>query len=126
MVLWRQRNIFDLIMTLYLLLNIMGPKRRCSIKSYALKSRYLGLRFVTRFTPLATFSTMSSISIFYCDELFKSYSCSNLIVVQIFEVPKNFRKKCAHEKPFFWAPRGVVPKKNLRKHSNRFTRVCLI
>ena len=43
MVLWRQRNIFDLIRTLHLLLNIMGPKRRCSIKSYALKSRYLGL-----------------------------------------------------------------------------------
>ena len=43
MVLWRQTNIFYLIMTLHLLLNIMGPKRRCSIKSYALKSRYLGL-----------------------------------------------------------------------------------
>ena len=76
----------------------------------------------TRFTPLATFSTMSSISIFYCDELFKSYSCSNLRVVQIFEVPKKFRKKCAPEKSFFFG----VPKKNLRKHSNRFTRVCLI
>ena len=42
MVLWRQRNIFDMIATLHLLLNIMGPRRRCSIKSYALKSRYLG------------------------------------------------------------------------------------
>ena len=42
MVLWRQRNIFDMIATLHLLLNIMGPRRRCSIKSYASKSRYLG------------------------------------------------------------------------------------
>ena len=42
MVIWRLRNIFDMIATLHLLLNIMGPRRRCSIKSYALKSRYLG------------------------------------------------------------------------------------
>ena len=42
-VLWRQRNVFDMIVTLYLLLNVMGPKWRCSIKSYALKSRYLDL-----------------------------------------------------------------------------------
>ena len=71
----------------------------------------------TRFTPLATFSTMSSVSIFYCNELCKSYSCSNLRVVQIFEVPKNFRKKCAHEKSFFFGHLVGCPKKNLRKHS---------
>ena len=64
----------------------------------------------TRFTPLATFSTMSSISIFYCDELFKSYSCSNL-KVQIFEVQKFSKKVRTRKVIFFWAPRGVPKKK---------------
>ena len=44
-------------------------------------------------------------------------SCSNLTVVQIFEVHKNFRKKCAHEKSFFFGHLVRCPKKNLRKHS---------